>query len=392
AQLLLQQLDKPRAQVRITGYIYDVDLNEIEQLGVDWGQRVNSTTLDANGVPRNMGLGGSGLLSPSPISNSAQVLSGVVEETATATAGAAGAAATATGPAGGQFLFRTLSSSFELQALIQALEQTKGSRLLADPHVTVVDRHKASLGIVKEIPVQTLTQTQQGGAIGTTTFRDAGITLDVTPRIAADGTIEMEVSPTYSVLAGYQSGNPVIDTRRASTVVRVNHGQALVIGGLRSKTTVETIKGIPGLMNVKYLGALFRMHDTDVRESELLVFIMPEIVGYCGGLPREMHALDVQRQQLSRIQTAVDGPFMADCRDPHCPHHHERPRLHNGLQDVGLIGNHDVVFVQPRHPEMETILHSPEELIPAGQEVFSATVAPARPVSLPPPGSRAGAP
>ncbi|MEZ6081119.1 MAG: hypothetical protein R3C56_37280 [Pirellulaceae bacterium] len=60
---------------------------------------------------------------------------------------------------------------------------------------------------------------------------------------------------------------------------------------------VETVKGIPGLMKVKYLGALFRMHDTDVRESELLVFIMPEIIGYQGGLDREMHALCVTQQE-----------------------------------------------------------------------------------------------
>lgn len=360
AQQLMQQLDRPRPQVRITGYIYDVDLGEVEKLGVDWGQRTMSTAVDANGVPRNLGMSGTGLLTPAAVSNPANTLSGVVEETATATAGAAGAAATATGPAGGQFLFRTLSSSFELQALIQALEQTKGSRLLADPHVTVVDRHKASLGIVTEIPVQQLTQTQQGGAIGSTSFKDAGITLDVTPRIASDGTIEMQVEPTFSVLSGFQNGNPIIDTRRASTVVRVNHGQALVIGGLRSKTTVETVKGIPGLMNVKYLGALFRTHDTDVRESEMIVFIMPEIVGYCGGLPREMHAMDVTQQQLSRVQTAVDGAFTPDCNDKHCPQHHERPRIHNGMHDNGLIGSMDMIFIDPASPPY---IHSTETVI-----------------------------
>ncbi len=371
AQQLMYQLDKPRQQVRITGYIYDVDLGEMEKLGVDWGQRAMSTSIDANGVPNNMEVSGTGLLSPAALTNSANTLAGVVDTTAAAGA-AAGAAATTTaaGPAGGQFLFRTLSSGFELQALIQALEQTKGSRLLADPHVTVVDRNKASLGIVTQIPVQQLTQTQQGGAIGSTTFKDAGITLDVTPRIANDGTIEMQVEPTFSVLAGFQNGNPLIDTRRASTVVRVNHGQALVIGGLRSKTTVETVKGIPGLMNVKYLGALFRVHDTDVRESELLVFIMPEIVGYCGGLQREMHALDVTQQQLSRISTAVDGPFTPDCKDSHCPQHQQRPRIHNGMYDSGLIGSHDIIFVnptptgiyQPQWAEPEAIQEVPQPI------------------------------
>lgn len=346
AQALLRQLDKPRPQVRITGYIYDVDLGELEQLGVDWNQQFMSQAVDANGVPRNLGLSQGGLLTPGAGQNISQVVTGLAEEAAETAAGAAATATTAA-PTGGQFLFRTLNSDFELQALIQALEQTEGSRLLADPHVTVVDRHTASLGIVTQVPVQQLTQTEAGGSIGSTSFKDTGITLDVTPRVAADGTIEMEVSPEFSVLSGFQGGNPIIDTRRASTVVRVANGQSLVIGGLRSKTTVETVKGIPGLMNVKWLGTLFRSHNTDVRESEMVVLIMPEIVNFCGGLPRETHALDVTQRQLGRIQTATDGPFTPDCRDKHCPHHRERPKFHNGMTDQGLIGSHDVIFVDP---------------------------------------------
>lgn len=355
ARVLMQQLDHPRAQVRITGYIYDVDLSEIERLGVDWNNQLMSRGLDANGIPRNLGLSQTGLLVPNAPNNAAGMATGLANAAgagAEVAGGAAGATAAAASATGGQFLFRTLNSNVEVQAMIQALDQTDGSRLLADPHITVLDRHTASLGIVTEVPIQQLTQTQQGGSIGTTTFREAGITLEVTPRISNDGTIEMEVSPEFSVLAGFQDGNPIIDTRRATTTVRVTHGQALVIGGLRSKSTVETVKGIPGLMNAKFIGKLFRTHSTDVRESELIVFIMPEIVGYCGGLEREMHALDVTQRQLSRVSTAVDGPFTPDCGDKHCPHHCERPKLHNGLEDNGLIGGGDPIFIHPAAPLM----------------------------------------
>ncbi|MEZ6081118.1 MAG: hypothetical protein R3C56_37275 [Pirellulaceae bacterium] len=55
--------------------------------------------------------------------------------------------------------------------------------------------------------------------MGSTAFKEAGIMLDVTPRIASDGTIEMEVVPTYSTVSGYSNGNPIIDTRTATSVV-----------------------------------------------------------------------------------------------------------------------------------------------------------------------------
>jgi general secretion pathway protein D len=263
------------------------------------------------------------------------------------------------------------------------LEQTKGSRLLADPHITVVDRHLATFEAKTRIPIQQLTQTQQGGAIGSTTFVDAGISLTVTPRIANDGTIEMQLTPVFSTLVGFdREGKPIIDERNASTVVRVNHGQALAIGGLRRKNTVESVKGIPGLMNIKYLGALFRTHDTDVRESELLVFIMPEIVGYCGGLPREMAALQVSQQQLSRVATAVDGPFTPDCKDKHCPHHNERPKIHNGMVDNGLIGSHDMIFVDPQAACLFPNCPSPSDTqspSPTSSSPISIVPAPSRP-------------
>ncbi|MEZ6081117.1 MAG: hypothetical protein R3C56_37270 [Pirellulaceae bacterium] len=121
------------------------------------GAKFTSSGIDANGVPNNMTYGGSGLLTPSAMNQPANTLSGVTTGAASsavgrATGGATGAAAVVSAPPGGQFQFARLSSGYELQALVQALEQTKGSRLLADPHVTVVDRHMASLKVVTQVP------------------------------------------------------------------------------------------------------------------------------------------------------------------------------------------------------------------------------------------------
>ncbi len=338
ASFAAQQVDVARTQVRITSFIYDVSLGELERLGFDWSSQAMSQAVDSNGIPvTNSRLDG-GLLTRNPPAIPVQPVAAATTAVG-ATAGAAGAAgATAAGPTGGQWFFRTLSSNWELSTVLQALDETKGAKLLADPHVTVVDRETATIDIVTKIPIQQLTQTQQGGAIGTTAFEEAGIKLNVTPRISNDGTVEMVVEPEFSTLTGFNNGNPVIDARRARTTVRVANQHTLVLGGLRQKTAVETVNGIPGLMNWKFVGRLFRTHNTEIRESELIVFIQPEIIDFCAtGLPREEIAVSEGRRQLSRIALACAGAHVPDCKDPHCPYHHPRPRVNQGMPDEGLV-------------------------------------------------------
>lgn len=248
---MLQRLDVPKPQVRITALIYDIDLDDMESLGVNWSQ-VFKGRPDSNGNPQNVfGL-----------------------ESAIAIPAAAGDPT-------GVMTFQTLNSSFDLTAVVDAVRQMDDSRLLADPNVVVVNREKAMIQIVTEIPYQQLTQTSAGGNIGTTAFREAGVMLTVTPRIAADGTIEMDVVPSFSRLTGYSDGpnpQPIIDKRETSTTVRVADGQVLVIGGLRQRVDISNDNGIPYLKDIKYVGKLFRYRQTQVRESELVVFLRTEIL------------------------------------------------------------------------------------------------------------------
>ncbi len=87
------------------------------------------------------------------------------------------------------------------------------------------------------------------------------------------------MSPEYSTLAGFNNqGSPVIEVRRAQTNVRAIDGQTVVIGGLRRQMTVEAVQGVPGLMNWKVVGPLFRTVGTELTESELICIVRPQIV------------------------------------------------------------------------------------------------------------------
>ncbi len=281
ARQLIEQIDVPRPQVRIMALIYDLSLEDIEALGFNWGHAIEFRHDDAGTAGTSLGIESVTQIPP--------------------VAGGLGSAMT----------FVNLSRHLDINSIITALDEANDSRLLADPHVAVEDHEVAEIKIVTEIPYQQLTQTQQGGNIGTTAFREAGITLKVTPHIANDGTIQMNVNPMFSRLTGFTPGDqpaPIIDSREAKTTVRVADRQTLVIGGLRQRTDTGDFNGIPYLKDIKWIGTLFRSKETTVRESELVVFLTPEIVmpGDCGR-PRQGAAFDAG-------QLLLDGVPPADVR------------------------------------------------------------------------------
>ncbi|MCR9201779.1 MAG: hypothetical protein NXI04_24295 [Planctomycetaceae bacterium] len=316
AQRIFHELDQPRGQVRITALIYDVNTEELERLGVNWTHNVKAGISSA-GVARQT-FGGKFGPFPDP-SAPAFTIGDAVDAATTSTIGAA--------------RFTTLNRYLDVDAIVSALDSTDGARLLADPSVTVLDREEASIKIVTEVPIQQLTQTSEGGSIGTTSFREAGVTLTVTPQIGGDGTITMAVTPTFSVLTGFSEGQPIIDSREASTRVRIADRQTLVIGGLRQRSENENVSGIPGVMKWKHFGKLFRSHATTVQESELIVFLRPEITTPTSlGTQREASALCVTQQKLNATNWPTTLPITPDCRDPYCPYHNPRPRFINPQQ------------------------------------------------------------
>lgn len=271
---VLQRIDHPRPQVRITALIYDISLQDIERLGINWNPTVKMR-VDANGDPQTT-LGAESVTAiPFP-----------------------------TGAVGNTLTFTNLSRNFDLTAVAMCLQSAKDARLLADPSALVLDNEEAQFQKVSEIPYQQLTQTQQGGQIGTTAFKNAGITLHVRPKIAGDGIIRMDVNPEFSRLTGFTPGDnqPIIDTSSAQTVVSVANRQTVAIGGLRQRQDIGEFNGVPYLKDLRGVGRLFRSRDIDVRESELLVFIMPEIVSY-GDEPtiRQKEAVETIECRLDNV-------------------------------------------------------------------------------------------
>lgn len=336
AAQIIEKLDVVMRQVRITVLMYDIRVDALEQLGVNW-RNAGKGRLQADGTPLTYADLNSATTSAGSSTTTTPTTGTTTTSAATSTTVTAppGSFVTTVNPTllGSALTLTHLSKYFDLSAVFLALEQTDGARLLANPNVVCYDRSESQIKIISEIPVQQLTQTDQGGNIGTTTFREAGVTVRVTPWIKDPEHIMLALSPEFSVLTGFQAGTgqPIIDRRTLHQRVVVQNGQTLVIGGLRRRNELETITGIPGLRNLKYLGNIFGAHRTTVEESELVTFIHTEILDQdYDGLLREQVARQIVNETLDQIPVAGHSPYIESCKDPYCPIHNPRPKYHPG--------------------------------------------------------------
>jgi general secretion pathway protein D len=278
---LIEHLDIPRPQVRITALIYDVGLRDLEEIGVNWNS-ILKFDFDADGTPRQ-----------------------VVDLESVQRVPFLGS------PIDAALTVSSMNKYFDLTAVVSALSEADDSRLLADPMITVLNNEEAKFQSVEEIPYQELTETSAGGNIGTTSFKEVGIELNVIPQIAADGTVQLSVNPIFSRLAGFtpNTDQPIIDRRETSTHVRVADGQTFVLGGMRRRTETHSYTGVPFLKDIQFLhiGKLFRSRDNEIRESELLVFIKTDIVTpLTKKMPREEMADHAAAEMLNQVPAAAD--------------------------------------------------------------------------------------
>lgn len=237
----IQKLDKKAPQVMIEALIVNVKLTDELKMGVDWtklGTSGNFLTQDLSGT-------------------------------------------TGSNPFG-QFSFSKVSGGWSFAGLIDFIETHDNVRILANPKVLVLNNHTATIDAVEEIPYQELTQTSAGGDIGTTSFKEAGIKLEVTPQITDDGYIIMHIIPEQSAQTGtFDLGDagdiPIIETRKTETTLRIKNGQTIIIGGLRQKRPTVKESKLPILGDIPLIGVLFKKLDKEQVESELGVFITPHI-------------------------------------------------------------------------------------------------------------------
>ncbi|MEN8005537.1 MAG: type IV pilus secretin PilQ [Candidatus Krumholzibacteriota bacterium] len=161
-------------------------------------------------------------------------------------------------------------------AKVEALEVSNKAHLISNPIITTTDNREASILVGQKIPL--IVSDEAGNAI--TQLTTIGIMLKVTPHINMDEQITLDVHNEVSDLSSQATvqGGVIINTSESDTRVLVENGETAIIAGLIRQIDGTLDSGIPLLMDIPLLGALFK-HSTDTKVSrELVVFVTPTIV------------------------------------------------------------------------------------------------------------------
>ncbi|MBU6430365.1 MAG: hypothetical protein KGR26_15220, partial [Cyanobacteria bacterium REEB65] len=173
-----------------------------------------------------------------------------------------------------------------IQAAISALVNQDKAKILASPTVLAMDDRSSEIKSTQQILSSINTQTtgigQSAQVTQTPVFSQVGVTLDITPRILADDSVDLNIHPIISfpgqtvTVAGAALNEPT--TREYQTQeLRVRDGQTIVIGGMIQDREDDSINKIPILGDLPVLGFLFSMNSKTTTSSEVQIYITPEI-------------------------------------------------------------------------------------------------------------------
>ncbi len=229
---VIGELDIPVPQIRIEAKLLQVDTDGLRQLGLNWD-------LDTGGTNPLIITGTTDLATDNTI----------------------------------QGVLGLTSGGLTLNATISALENQGVGNVVATPSISVLDNAPGRIFMGEQVPLRQL------DISGNTTIQlqEIGTELIVTPHVVQDDRIILELAPKRESFRVDPSAGIIVSTQEASTTVEVRDGETAVIGGLKSEEITEGRTGIPILMDIPLVGALFRYHTRRVVVRDLILFVTPHI-------------------------------------------------------------------------------------------------------------------
>ena len=239
---VLKEIDKPAPQVLIEVIVAEVTRNDDKQTGVAWAiENIDVDSLDGVLTFGNLATGGTTNL--------------------------------------------VLNSAGETRAVLRALYANDLAVIRSSPRVMVKSGETANIDVGTEIPIITSQNTGLDNVAGAVnqeiSYRKTGVLLNVEPVVQGDGVVQIKIKQELSQEAESQSGDigsPSIFTRSLETVLSLNDGGSVLMGGLISTNYTEGTSKVPLLGDIPLFGKLFRSDGRTEATTELMIMIVPYII------------------------------------------------------------------------------------------------------------------
>ena len=308
---LVEKLDEAPDQVMIQVLIAEINLNDTDEFGIEFGLQDSilfdrSLLGDLNTVSTTTQTQGnekitteqiiSATNSPGFLFNDTGPLGNSGATNALTNAGlvaSQGLSSFAVGRINNELGFGGLvlsASSEAVSILIRALQESRKMEILSRPQIMTLDNQSAYIQVGKRVPRIVGSRFADRISQNTIELENIGLILGVTPRISPDGNVVMEIDAEKSEIGPEQEGVPVtvsgeqvirspsFTVTRAQTTVSAQDGQTVVLGGLISKNETTISRRVPGLAEIPVLGNLFRYDLEICKRTELLIILTPHVI------------------------------------------------------------------------------------------------------------------
>jgi len=261
---LVEKLDQPISQVLIEANIVETGRETARELGIQWG-----------GLARGAGTTNQYITSGA---NSSGVLGSNLDAAISPTSGMAVNFPADLGNSGGLtigYVAERLGDNV-LALQLSALQREGKLNILSSPSITTLDNQSAVIESGSTVPYQTVSS---NGDINIE-WKDAVLRLEVEPHVINDTTLKLAIKTRKDELdfSREVQGNPYIITKKAETSIFLFDGQTTVIGGLNKEKNSDSETGVPWLMNMPFIGHLFKGTSHDNTMEDVLIFITPHIL------------------------------------------------------------------------------------------------------------------
>jgi general secretion pathway protein D len=278
-QTILDRLDRRPQQVYLSTVIGQLQLTNDFQFGVDWVQTFKK-------ISGHSGIASGNLNTAGIVNSNGQVVADPRQILTTATFPAAGLS--------GLTIYGAIGDA--VSVFVRALDSQSNFKILARPAVYTANNKRAVISSGQRVPVpestlSNLTTGTTGGIINnssstaiaaTVGYEDVELRLEVIPLINSNNEVTLKIAQINDTLGSNVniSGNqvPIVNSQRLTTTVTIPSGATVVLGGLIQDKINKSDNGIPYLMDVPYLGNLFKYKTNNRERDELLVFIQPTVV------------------------------------------------------------------------------------------------------------------